>query len=241
MSLDLSRPFLLGTGRRFGHHQVQAFGRADLAGGTAAGTRIFMQLSNQSSFASPKRVCQLPLGGGCDYMKLGAVTLSDEGAHDSIYPTARFLGPRPISRSCCCSSTQRLRHTTILCTDGDGIMAATVTTAVPAALPAVLLESRTNVVYIVSAVLTGISIIVFSLRLYTRCVLLKTAGSDDWTMLVAQFLAVVLGVATIMGTFTTPFGRMSWGVGKIPFLTDFVCRGLLWPGSSWRHTFAEQH
>lgn len=70
-------------------------------------------------------------------------------------------------------------------------------------LPLTLQESRTELVYIVSAALTGASTIVFGLRLFTRCFLLKTAGPDDWTMLVAQILAIVAGVSTIVGTLCT--------------------------------------
>lgn len=69
------------------------------------------------------------------------------------------------------------------------------------ALPAVPTESRTGLVYIITAILTASSTIAFALRLYTRCFLLKTAGADDWTMLVAQILAIVAGVATALGEY----------------------------------------
>lgn len=62
-------------------------------------------------------------------------------------------------------------------------------------------ESRAEVVYIVTAIITLSSLIVFALRLFIRCVLLKTAGPDDWTMLIAQMFAVVAGIATFIGTY----------------------------------------
>lgn len=65
--------------------------------------------------------------------------------------------------------------------------------------PAVPTESRTALVYIVTAILTGTSTIIFGLRLFTRCFLLKTAGADDWTMLVAQIFAIIAGVTTALG------------------------------------------
>lgn len=61
-------------------------------------------------------------------------------------------------------------------------------------------ESRAAVVYIVTAIITLSSLIVFALRLFIRCVLLKTVGPDDWTMLVAQIFAVVAGISTFIGT-----------------------------------------
>lgn len=59
-------------------------------------------------------------------------------------------------------------------------------------------ESRAAVVYIVTAIITLSSLIVFALRLFIRCVLLKTVGPDDWTMLVAQIFAVVAGISTFI-------------------------------------------
>lgn len=62
-------------------------------------------------------------------------------------------------------------------------------------------ESRAEVVYIVTAIITLSSLIVFALRLFIRCVLLKTAGPDDWTMLIAEMFAVVAGISTFIGTY----------------------------------------
>lgn len=43
------------------------------------------------------------------------------------------------------------------------------------------------------------------MRLYTRCIILKMARSDDWTMLGAQILAIVAGTSTMLGNETLIF------------------------------------
>lgn len=74
---------------------------------------------------------------------------------------------------------------------------------------AVTTESQAELVIILSVVFTATSTVVFGLRLFTRCVLLKTAGPDDWTMLVAQILAILVGVATSLGKAPTTWSLSS--------------------------------
>lgn len=47
-------------------------------------------------------------------------------------------------------------------------------------------ESRTTTVIVVCVVFAAISSSLLLLRLYLRCRVLKAAGLDDWTMLIAQ-------------------------------------------------------
>lgn len=131
-------------------------------------------------------------------------------------------------------------------------MASAESEAVSLAVPG---ESRTELVYIVSAVLTASSMIIFGLRLFTRCVLLKTAGSDDWTMLVAQILAIVAGVFTILGMYLPTYLPTHAGLWMPAYAFDRgvtyelwfnasltpPCRSLLWPWSSYRNIIAEQY
>ncbi|KAJ0109732.1 hypothetical protein J7T55_004281 [Diaporthe amygdali] len=56
------------------------------------------------------------------------------------------------------------------------------TSSAPGGSDSLSKESQSGMVMIVSAVLTGLSTIVVLLRLYTRYVILGTAGADDWTM-----------------------------------------------------------
>lgn len=71
--------------------------------------------------------------------------------------------------------------------------------------------SKGDLVIIATAALTGCSTIVFGLRLFTRCVILKTAGADDWTLLVAQILAIVYGITTALGTFLVLAAMLNGG------------------------------
>lgn len=75
----------------------------------------------------------------------------------------------------------------------------------------VSMESHSSMVIVITAILTSASIIVFSLRLFTRTYLLKTAGLDDWTMLVAQILAIFTGVSTIVGEYL-PISYRRWQI-----------------------------
>lgn len=79
-------------------------------------------------------------------------------------------------------------------------------------------ESRQTTVISVCVVFAAISSSMLTLRLYLRCRVLKAAGLDDWTMLIAQvnrqkqdkfkramltsrrqMLAITVSVSTIMG------------------------------------------
>lgn len=68
--------------------------------------------------------------------------------------------------------------------------------------------ARSGLVIALSATFAAISTVVFGLRLYTRFFLLRTAGPDDWTIVVAQVMAVACSVATCLGEaffFLAPF------------------------------------
>lgn len=45
--------------------------------------------------------------------------------------------------------------------------------------------SRGQIALVVTAVLTGISIVVVAMRIYTRIGLIKLSGREDWTILVS--------------------------------------------------------
>ncbi|EXF75119.1 hypothetical protein CFIO01_06729 [Colletotrichum fioriniae PJ7] len=65
---------------------------------------------------------------------------------------------------------------------------------------------------------------VLSLRLYTRLVLLKTAGKDDWTMLIAMLFALVVGIGTVFGTYlliVILHYNMGMNVVKVSFLLQY--------------------
>lgn len=47
-------------------------------------------------------------------------------------------------------------------------------------------ESHSDIVIAATVAITAVSMSVMALRLYTRCFILNTAGSDDWTMLAAE-------------------------------------------------------
>jgi len=59
-------------------------------------------------------------------------------------------------------------------------------TPTPVPDPAISAESLVGTTIAISVSFAVVSVMVFGLRLYTRCALLKNAGSDDWTMLAAQ-------------------------------------------------------
>lgn len=61
------------------------------------------------------------------------------------------------------------------------------------------LHARTELVVSLTVTLVVISTIIFGLRLYMRCILLRIAGADDWTMLVAQLMAMCCSIATCIG------------------------------------------
>ncbi|KAK2057411.1 hypothetical protein LY76DRAFT_107918 [Colletotrichum caudatum] len=70
------------------------------------------------------------------------------------------------------------------------------------------IRTETNGPY-VTGIAAGFAIAaaaVFSLRLYTRLVLLKTAGKDDWTICIAMACSVVVTVATCL--------EVKYGMGK---------------------------
>jgi len=52
--------------------------------------------------------------------------------------------------------------------------------------PASYQESKLGQIYGISIAFASVSAIVVSLRLYTRCGILRTAGADDWSMLFAE-------------------------------------------------------
>lgn len=64
----------------------------------------------------------------------------------------------------------------------------------PTLSPAEQRESRAEIIVAVACILTALSTIVFGIRLYIRCVILRTPGLDDWTMLAAQFFAIATGI-----------------------------------------------
>ncbi|ORY07925.1 hypothetical protein BCR34DRAFT_630871 [Clohesyomyces aquaticus] len=72
-------------------------------------------------------------------------------------------------------------------------------------------ESQTSLIYSLSIVFVTLSTISVGLRLYTRGVLLKTLGTDDLVITVAQFLAIAVSIATCLEAF--------WGLGRH---TEFV-------------------
>ncbi|CAK7199175.1 hypothetical protein SEUCBS139899_001847 [Sporothrix eucalyptigena] len=74
-------------------------------------------------------------------------------------------------------------------------------------------ESRTTTVTVVSIVFASISLGMLLLRLYLRCRVLKASGLDDWTMLIAQMLAIVVSVATVLET-KYGLGRHVWGIAS---------------------------
>jgi hypothetical protein len=72
-------------------------------------------------------------------------------------------------------------------------------------------ETKVSIVLAVSLAFTIASSIVFTLRVYTRTGILRNAGPDDWTMLVAQIFGVAVSVMTCMQT-RYGLGRHAWTV-----------------------------
>ena len=62
------------------------------------------------------------------------------------------------------------------------------------------MESRTGTVIGIAVSFAVVSTVVMGPRLYTRCVLSKVAGWDDWTMLAAQILSVAVSILKCAGT-----------------------------------------
>ncbi|CAK7213668.1 hypothetical protein SBRCBS47491_001883 [Sporothrix bragantina] len=61
-------------------------------------------------------------------------------------------------------------------------------------------ESRATLVIVVAVVFAVLSLGMLLLRLYLRCRILKATGLDDWTMLVAQILALAVSAMTVVET-----------------------------------------
>jgi len=65
--------------------------------------------------------------------------------------------------------------------------------------PVVSAESQSGMVIAIAVSFTAAALLVMCLRLYTRLFLLKTAGPDDYSMVFAQILAVVVAITTCQG------------------------------------------
>lgn len=61
-------------------------------------------------------------------------------------------------------------------------------------------ESRTALVVGIAVAFAAASTLVMALRFYTRFVISKVAGWDDWTMLAAQVLSIAVSVLKCAGT-----------------------------------------
>ncbi|KAH8734319.1 hypothetical protein BGZ61DRAFT_527676 [Ilyonectria robusta] len=69
--------------------------------------------------------------------------------------------------------------------------------ATPGSDPAVDAQSRSSLVIAICISFAILSFFIVALRLYVRVVLLKALGPDDWTICVAQVLAIVVSMTTI--------------------------------------------
>ena len=66
-------------------------------------------------------------------------------------------------------------------------------------------ESRTALVVGIAVAFAAASTLVMALRFYTRFVISKVAGWDDWTMLAAQVLSIAVSVLKCAGTLQDVF------------------------------------
>lgn len=85
------------------------------------------------------------------------------------------------------------------------------------------MESRTALVVGIAVAFAAASTIVMVLRFYTRFVISKVAGWDDWTMLLAQILSVAVSVLKCAGKLHNEFQMSIRG-------THCKKRSPFWPG-----------
>lgn len=68
-------------------------------------------------------------------------------------------------------------------------------------------ESRTEHVYVVVAVLMGLGAVAVGLRFYSRAVVIRNLGPDDWMALVALAFLFAFGGGTFVSTFYLGGGK----------------------------------
>ncbi|KAK0719245.1 hypothetical protein B0H67DRAFT_486181 [Lasiosphaeris hirsuta] len=93
---------------------------------------------------------------------------------------------------------------------------------VPGENPAVDAETTVPIIVGISIAFVAVSTVIVLLRLYTRYVIVRSPGSDDVTIAIAQVLSIGVSVATILQT-KYALGRHSWMVSPEDTMAQLKC------------------